>query len=329
MDHFGVVSLLSSVARPALGFEWAGTRPPAGRSWRYSRERLEQLKAEGRIVFSSSGNALGLKQYASERAGTDVGTVWDDLPLRLPTRERVDYPTQKPERLVERIIKMGSREGGLVLDPFCGSGTTLVMAGKCGRRWIGGDNCPQAVEIATNRLKEECQLTPQNNFVSTTEDVLRAQSAAQVVPFLRIATGFDDLAAGSVRNLVFGMPLEIEETREYEFKDVTSNRPFDTIANTADEYAVAFLNSEGGRIFSGVRDNDRVVVGIKLAFDERDRLRRTVTNKLGAIRPAIDPTAYRLELHSVEHPDGVSDLVVVELVVPTGQSEHAILYWRE
>src|SRR6185369_4695481 len=118
------------------------------------------------------------------------------------------------------------------------------------------------------------------------------------------------------RNLIFGMLLEIEETREYEFKEVTSNRPLDTIANTADEYAVAFLNSEGGRIFWGVRDTDRVVVGVKLAFDERDRLRRTVTNKLGAIRPAIDPTAYRLELHSVEHPDGVSDLVVVELVVP-------------
>jgi hypothetical protein len=84
-----------------------------------------------------------------------------------------------------------------------------------------------------------------------------------------------------------------------------------------DEIATQFIMSdEGGRIFWGVRNGDRVVVGVKLTADERDRLRQVVTNKLCSIRPSIDPTSYRLEIHPVEHPMGESELVVVELVVP-------------
>jgi hypothetical protein len=252
----------------------------------------------------------------SETTGTDAGTVWDDLPLRLATGERADYPTQKPERLVERLIKMGSTEGGLLLDPFCGSGTTLIAASKCGRRWIGGDNCPQAIALATHRLQEECSLTPGKDFASTTEVSLKASTEPQSVLFVRIATGFDDLVAGPIRSLVLGKPMEIEETREYEFKEVKPLSSLSTIADVAEKYAVAFLNSEGGRIFWGVRGTDRIVVGVQLTFDERDRLRQSVTSKLGAIRPAIDPTSFRFELHPIENTEGATDLVVVELVVP-------------
>lgn len=313
---YRVVSLVSPIRRPSLVFEWEGMKPATGRSWKFSRERLEQLRAEGRLVLSSQGAVLGMKQYAAETTGTDVGTVWDDLPLRLTAGERSDYPTQKPERLVERLIKMGSNEGGMVLDPFCGSGTTLVAASKMGRRWIGGDFYEPAIDIATQRLQNECLLAPGTDFVSSNEELLKSVGGPHSVSFERIATGFDDLFAKPVGSLVFGEPLEIEETREYEFKEVTSGRPLSSIANTSDEYAVAFLNSEGGRIFWGVRDTDRVVVGVKLTFEERDQLRQTVTNKLGNIRPSIDPTAYRLELHSVDHPEGITDLIVVELVVP-------------
>lgn len=313
---FRLTSLISHIARPSLAFEWEGLKPPAGKSWRYSRERLEQFHADARIVMVPPGTTPRLKEYVSETAGTDVGTVWDDLPLGLAAGERADYPTQKPERLVERLIKMGSKEGGLVLDPFCGSGTTLVAASRSGRRWIGGDNCPQAIGVATHRLQQECLLAAGKDYVSTTEEVLTVDSPPQIIPFVRITTGFDDLLAGPIKSLVLGKPMEIEETREYEFKEVKPLSTLSAIADVAEKYAVAFLNSEGGRIFWGVRGSDRIVVGVQLTFEERDRLRQSVTSKLGAIRPAIDPTAFRFELHPIEQPESSPDLVVVELVVP-------------
>jgi DNA modification methylase len=313
---FRLASLVVSVTRPSLAFEWRGNKLPPGKSWKYTAEHLEQLHDDGRIVIPSTGEVPRLKQYAAESPGIDIGSIWDDLPLRLAPAERSNYPTQKPQRLAERIIKMGSSDGALVLDPYCGSGTTLVAASKAGRRWIGGDCSPDAISLSLRRLRDECGLELGNDFICKTEEELLAVAERLVVPPLRIATGFDDLFARDVGHLVFGKPIHVEETREYEFKEVTSNRPIDTIANAADEYAVAFLNSQGGRIFWGVRNNDRVVVGVKLTWEERDRLRQIVTNKLVAIRPHIDPTAYRLEVHPVEHPDRTTDLVVVELVVP-------------
>lgn len=313
---FRLVSLIAPVSRPLLAFRWEGIVPPSGRSWRFSQEKLEQLQANARIVSGPPGTLPQLKQYASETAGTDVGTVWDDLPLRLTESERADFPTQKPERLVGRLIEMGSNKGGMVLDPFCGSGTTLVAANKCGRRWIGGDNSPEAIGVAKRRLHQACFLMPGEGYLSTTESQLKEDTTPQPVPFVRISTGFDDLVAGPIKSFILGKPLEIEETREYEFKEVRPQNPLSAIADTAEKYAVAFLNSEGGRIYWGVRGSDRIVLGAKLSFDERDRLRQSITSKLGAIRPAIDPTAFRLDIHLVENSGDAADLVVVELVVP-------------
>jgi len=79
-----------------------------------------------------------------------------------------------------------------------------------------------------------------------------------------------------------------EEDRHHEFKEITSPNPVNSIKNTADEYAVAFLNSEGGTVLWGVRDSDRVVVGVRVAAGERDLLCREVSNKLQSIRPNVD-----------------------------------------
>jgi hypothetical protein len=313
---YRLASLTSQVSRHSLRFEWQGFRLSPGVSWRYTRERLDSLLQEGRIEMPASGGKLPrLKQYISEHTGVDVGTIWDDLPRRLSSIEALGYPTQKQESVIERIIRMGSREGETVLDPFCGSGTTLAVAQKSGRRWVGGDNNSVAIDMTIQRLELECGLERERDYIAIDEEQL-LEAGPVHIPSLRVATGFDDLVSDSVPRFVFGEPLKIEETREYEFKEVTSIKPYDAIANTADEYAVAFLNSEGGRIFWGVRDRDRVVVGVQLDGQDRDRLRRTVTNKLGAIRPAIDPTLYRLDIHPVSHPSGGKDLFVVELVIP-------------
>jgi hypothetical protein len=112
-------------------------------------------------------------------------------------------------------------------------------------------------------------------------------------------------------------PIPIEETRHYEFKEVTSKNPVSAIVNASDEYAVAFRNSGGGRIFWGVRNADRVAVGVQLDYEQRDRIRRQVWEKLFTVQPASAPTEYRVELHRLyDGTEEMYDLCVVELIVP-------------
>ena len=97
----------------------------------------------------------GGKQYLDEKPGRVVGDVWEDIySFQTTTRskEYTGYPTQKPEKLLERIISASSNEGDLVADFFCGSGTTLVVANKLKRKWIGTDINPKAIEITERRL---------------------------------------------------------------------------------------------------------------------------------------------------------------------------------
>lgn len=114
----------------------------------------------------------------------------------------------------------------------------------------------------------------------------------------------------------YKMPLSSDETRQIEFKEVRGVNPVKAIVNTADEYAVAFLNSEGGKILWGIRDSDKVVVGVALSDGDRDRLRRDVMAKLGEIQPQIDPSQFRLEIHKLE--GGDENRFVIELSVPPG-----------
>ena len=119
---------------------------------------------------------------------------------------------------------------------------------------------------------------------------------------------------------VLGHAVAFEESRTVEFKEVKASGVVKTIANLADEYAVAFLNSEGGSVFWGIRDKDRVVVGVHLSSQQRDELRRVVTDKLHSIQPPLDPTRFRIELHPVSGEAVALDAFVVELRVPASGS---------
>ena len=115
-----------------------------------------------------------------------------------------------------------------------------------------------------------------------------------------------------------GKSLGLDETRLIEFKEVKGTDPVRSVVNTADEYAVAFLNSDGGRMFWGIRDGDQVVVGVPLSPTERDDVRKMVMNKLHTIQPQIDPTRFELEIDPVACPTGTGELFVVVLTVPKG-----------
>ncbi|MFP5357315.1 MAG: DNA methyltransferase [Gammaproteobacteria bacterium] len=142
-----------TAAKPGgdTSYEWNGVAPPKGRYWAYSRTKMEEFEKQGKLYYSSTGQPY-IKYYLDERPGVAASTLWTDMLLAPTAKERVDYPTQKPEALLERIIKASSNEGDLVADFFCGSGTTAAVAEKLGRKWIATDLGKFGIHTTRKRL---------------------------------------------------------------------------------------------------------------------------------------------------------------------------------
>lgn len=123
------------------------------RYWRYSKEKMEELIGEGRIVQTKPGAVPQYKRYLDEMPGLPLQDVWTDImPINSQAQERLGYPTQKPEALLERIIKNSSSEGDTVLDPFCGCGTAIAVAQRLNRQWVGIDITHLAIGLIRHRL---------------------------------------------------------------------------------------------------------------------------------------------------------------------------------
>ena len=125
------------------------------RYWRYSEERMQSLYNEGRIVQTKPGNVPQYKRYLDEMPGVPIQNDWGDiLLLHAAHREKLGYPTQKPVALLERILNTSSNPGDVVLDPFCGCGTTVHAAQKLGRQWVGIDVTHLAIGLIEKRLRD-------------------------------------------------------------------------------------------------------------------------------------------------------------------------------
>jgi DNA modification methylase len=127
------------------------------RHWRYSRAEMGRLITEGRVHQSRPGKVPRQKRYLDEMPGVALQNDWGDI-RPAAKRERVGYPTQKPLALMERILSASSNPGDVVLDPFCGCGTTVHAAQRLERDWIGIDITHYAVTVIEERLKRECNL---------------------------------------------------------------------------------------------------------------------------------------------------------------------------
>jgi site-specific DNA-methyltransferase (adenine-specific) len=152
-DDRGVYRLLPLLNpnddRPNLTYAFLGVT----RVWRWTRERMQKAYDDGLVVQLKPGAVPQYKKYLSSSKGRTVTNCWTDIPQAAGS-ELLGYPTQKPLALLERIIAASSNEGDVVLDPFCGSGTTLHAAEKLGRRWVGVDRAPVAIKVAHRRLME-------------------------------------------------------------------------------------------------------------------------------------------------------------------------------
>ena len=135
--------------RPNLTYEFLGVT----RRWRWTRDRMQQAYDAGQIVQTQPGRVPRFKRYLDEQRGKPLGDVWTDIPpLNSRAAERLGYPTQKPLALVERLINLMTDEGDVVLDPFCGCGTTVDAAQKLKRSWIGIDITYISIDLIIKRL---------------------------------------------------------------------------------------------------------------------------------------------------------------------------------
>jgi DNA modification methylase len=137
--------------RPNLTYEFLGIT----RVWRWTKERMQIAYDAGLVIQTKPGNVPQLKRYLDEQRGRPLGDVWSDIPpLNSQAAERLGYPTQKPQALLERIIAASCPPDGVVLDPFCGCGTTIAAAQRLGRRWIGIDVTVLATTLIKTRLRD-------------------------------------------------------------------------------------------------------------------------------------------------------------------------------
>ena len=149
----------------ATGQPWRGMKPPPGKHWQYPPDTLDELDAHGEIYWSPSGNPRR-KIYLDQSRGIPVQDIWMDVKDAHNQMIKITgYPTEKPSRLLTRIIKASSNEGDLVLDCFAGSGTTLAVASRSKRRWIGIDNSSEAIATILKRFAHG--LEPMGDFVSS------------------------------------------------------------------------------------------------------------------------------------------------------------------
>lgn len=148
--RFQATSLLNpNKNRPNLTYPFHGHK----KVWRWTRERMLQAERDGIVYLPPSGGVPREKRFLDEQEGVPVTSVWIDIPpVNAVAQERLGYPTQKPLALLERIIGACSKPGDVVLDPFCGCGTTIEAAQKMDRRWIGIDVTHYAITLIERRL---------------------------------------------------------------------------------------------------------------------------------------------------------------------------------
>jgi len=151
VGYYALAKVSGEKSRPCARFEYKGYNPQFG--FRITREKLEELDAQDRLHYGA--NNIYKKIYSHESKGVPVQNLWDDVYFisRSESNKR-KYPTQKPLKLLERIIKSSCPENGWVFDPFAGSGTTAIAAQSLGRNCITCDVNPQSIELVTESLRK-------------------------------------------------------------------------------------------------------------------------------------------------------------------------------
>jgi site-specific DNA-methyltransferase (adenine-specific) len=179
--RYKLENLTSPSPRPNLTYDYKGYPTPA-KGWRVNLKRMEELDADQRLHFPKKTDGRIMKKvYLHELEGQPMTDIWTDIKLlSAHDQERLGYPTQKPEALLERIIKASSNDGDVVLDCFAGCGTSINVAERLHRRWIGIDVTHLAISLIKTRLQDTfgSELAPYE-VIGEPQDVASAEALAE------------------------------------------------------------------------------------------------------------------------------------------------------
>ncbi|MGH9668847.1 MAG: DNA methyltransferase, partial [Terriglobales bacterium] len=262
--RFQATSLTNPAYRPNLIYEYKGYKPPRN-GWMITKEKMEQWDREGRIYFPKDKNGrLRRKSYADELKGMPVQNLWSDIePIGAHAQERLGYPTQKPEALLERIVNASSNEGDTVLDPFCGCGTAVAVAHRLNRRWIGIDVTHLAINLIKKRLRHAFHGAADSTYEVIGEPVSFSEAQALAgedrFQFQSWALG---LVGARPAELKRGADLGIDG-RLY-FHDDKSGKTKQIILSVKSGH----VSSPGIRDLLGVMEREKAEMGAMLTLEE-------------------------------------------------------------
>jgi len=259
---FRIDNLANPAPRPNLMYEYKGFKPPAN-GWAISLEKMTQWDKEGRLYFPKNKNGrIQRKRFLDELKGKPVQNLWDDiLPVGSQAVERLGYPTQKPEVLLERIIKAGSNEGDLVLDPFCGCGTTVAAAQKLKRRWIGIDITHLAITLMKKRLLDAFGTEAKFNVMGEPTSLPDAAALAESDPYQ-----FQWWALG----LVGARPVEQKKGADQgiDGKIVFQGDAPGIFENVVISVKAGHVTANHVRDLRGVVDREKAAIGVLISMGE-------------------------------------------------------------
>lgn len=251
------------------GFDVTGI----GRHWMTTVEKLDALYDEGLIYLPPEGGWPRLVRYEDESKGRALGDVWEDIPpLNMKARERLGYPTQKPVALLERILAASSNPGDVVLDPFCGCGTTIEAAQKLDRNWIGIDITSLATTLIKVRLRDAFGDTARYQVIgepTTTED---AAELAETDKYQ-----FQWWALG----LVDARPVDQKKGADKGIDGRTYLRFGDSTCQIIFSVKGGKLKATDLRDLRGVIDREKANIGVLLSFESPTKLMKAEAASAG------------------------------------------------
>lgn len=282
---------------PKEGWEYKGIPPYKGRSWAYSKANMIEYEKTGRLCYTGTGTPC-YKRYLDEMPGVPIQDLWIDIgPIGAQAAERLGYPTQKPEALLERIIKASSNEGDLVLDPFCGCGTTIAAAQKLNRRWNGIDITYLAIALIKNRLADTFGEKSVPKVLGEPQSVPDAQALAESDPYQ-----FQWWALG----LVDARPIEQKKGAD---KGIDGKIIFQGDSPGTFEPVILSVKAGGTgvahvRDLKGVLEREKAAIGVLISMEEPTKPMQT---------EAVTAGFYEHKAWGTKHPK-IQLLTIAELL---------------
>jgi hypothetical protein len=255
---------------------------------------MEEFEAQGRLIYTKSGMPE-YKRYLYEMPGVALQDVWTDIqPINSQAQERLGYPTQKPEALLERIVAASSNPGDVVLDPFCGCGTAVAAAQKLGRRWIGIDITHLAINLIKHRLINAFGADANYQVIGEPVDQHGAASLAASDPYQ-----FQWWALG----LVGARPAEQKKGAD---KGIDGRLYFhdESTGGTTKQIIFSVKAGKTGaahlRDLLGVLDRERAQIGVLISLQEPTREMRKEAASAGYYPSPWGTKHPRLQLLTIE-----------------------------